>query len=543
MKKPPARPNAVRVKPMALHALNNRQLADRGLTKLGEYVVKARPFQAPILGPNVLPLNPRDRARHVKLPGERMYMALDSATVAPLYAWANQNCGAVGFPGYPYLAELALRSEYRSPAETTAKEMTRRWIKLKSASAGDKTAKIEQLDKAMKEFQIRELWRKAVEFDYYMGRYQLYLKIKGQDSDQGRQLPLLVDEGSGALGKDCLLSISGIEPIWTTPYSYNSTDPTEPDFFNPTSWFVLGKKTHATRLLNFISRPVPDLFKPAYNFGGLSMSQLMEPYVMQWFRTRDAVSDAVYNYSTSGVMTNMSTLLEEDDSGKMLQDRAEMFNRYRGNRGLMLLDKDSEEFFQHNTPLSSLDKLQAQAQEHMSAPCHTPLVKLTGITPSGLNASSEGEIEVYNDFLHSEQVCTDPQMLVVLKVVQMHCFGSVDPDIVHEWVPLREPTAVELGQIRKGDADAGSAYITNGVISPEEERERLQDDPNSGYNNLSGPPPEQTPEEDMLDQTQEHTSEESDKDREHGAGEGDKDRDAAAAALKAKAKQKPPKKA
>jgi hypothetical protein len=67
--------------------------------------------------------------------------------------------------------------------------------------------------------------------------------------------------------------------------------------------------------------------------------------------------------------------------------RAQLFNMMRDNRGVMMLDKDSEEFFQHNTPLSSLTELQAQAQEHMAAPTHIPLVKLTGVTPAGLNAS------------------------------------------------------------------------------------------------------------------------------------------------------------
>jgi len=56
-----------------------------------------------------------------------------------------------------------------------------------------------------------------------------------------------------------------------------------------------------------------------------------------------------------------------------------------------------------------------------------------------------------------------------------------------------------LAKIRADDAQAGASYIANGVIAPEEERERLQSDPNSGYNNLNGPPPKQvdepTPEE------------------------------------------------
>jgi uncharacterized protein len=152
----------------------------------------------------------------------------------------------------------------------------------------------------------------------------------------------------------------------------------------------------------------------------------------------------------------------------------------------------------------------------MSAPSHTPLVKLLGVTPSGLNASSEGEIKVYYDWIHSEQEAVlDAIMTVLLVVSQWHLFGTVDPDIVYEWVHMDEPTQAELAQIRKSDADAGAQYIANGVISNEEERQRLQTDPQSGYNNLTGPAPEMTPDERLTDMDHQHTSGENQKDRQH----------------------------
>lgn len=516
-----SRPKGVNVSRMSLARMSNKQLANDGFARLGpeddprSAIVVARPFRAPNLFPNVVPKGRKPGP----LPGETPHFALDSSMVAPTYAWANNYCAQIGFPGYPYLAQLALRSEYRAPAETTAKEMTRRWVQFKSASQGDKGDKINALKELWRVMMVRDKVRAGVYNDMIFGRYQLFLDIKGDQSDIARQRPLNLEAG---LGKDCLLNIQGIEPMWTTPYSYNSIDPTREDFYKPVSWFVLGRKTHASRLLDIVSRPVPDLFKPAYNFGGLSMSQLMEPYVMQFYRARDSVSDVMYAFSTSGIATNLSAYLEEDDGGE--ERRAEMFNKLRGNRGLLIIDKDTEEFFQFNVPLGSLDKLMAQFQEHMAAPSHTPLVKLLGITPSGLNASSEGEIKVYYDWIHSEQEAVlDTIMAVLMVVSQWHLFGSYDPDITYEWVHMDEPTQAELAQIRKSDADAGAQYIANGVITNQEERERLQHDPQSGYNNLKGNAPEMTPDQqhelDMQGNEQEHASGENEADREHATGE------------------------
>lgn len=511
---------AVRVKRKHLsNKSTDAELAAMGLARMGNDIMLSRKFGAPTLMDGVLP----GRRIPAPLPGEQPHFALDSAQVAPTYAWANQYCSQVGFPGYPYLAQQALRSEYRAPAETTAKEMTRRWVKFKSASAGDKADKIAKIEELWRLMKIRDKTRTAIYNDMIFGRYQLFMDIKGEQSDIARQRPINFMAG---LGKDCLLGIQGIEPMWTTPYSYNSIDPTRQDFYKPVSWFVLGRKTHASRLLDIVSRPVPDLFKPAYNFGGLSMTQLMEPYVGQWYGARDSVANVMRSFSTSGIATNLSTLLEEEGAkgsdGQTLENRAALFNQYKANNALLITDKDTEEFFQFNVPLGTLDKLMAQFQEHMAAPSHTPLVKLLGVSPAGLNASSEGEIKVYYDWIHSEceAVLNDP-LIILLVVSQWHLFGAYDPDIVMEWVPMDEPTQKELSEIRAADQAAGSGYIADGVITNEEERERLQSDPQSGYSNLNGPPPDTTPEEDLQNSSQEHASGEADADREHASTEGE----------------------
>lgn len=439
--------------------------------------IPRRPFVAPSLPPGVVPKGAR--------------FALDNAASGANYQWLNAQGGfcGMGFPGYTYLAELSQRSEYRAPTETTANEMTREWIKFTGASED----KLKELDQAFKDFNLQACFREMAVYDGFFGRGQLFIHIKGQDSDQRRKLPLVVDVNGATVGKGQLLGFKPIEPVWTTPYSYNSIDPTKPDFYKPDWWYILGKQTHASRLLTFVSRPLPDILKPSYNFGGMSLTQLVEPYVVRWLKTVDSVNRLISNFSVSGVATNMQAALEDGDNGSAgggLFNRARLFNTMRDNRGLMLLDKDSEEFFQHNVPLSGLDKLQAQAQEHMAAPTHIPLVKLTGITPAGLNANSDGEIKVWYDWVASEQENEfDPHLQTCLKLVQLHLWGKVDPKIKVEWVPLDSPTDKDLAVMRKDDAAAGKAYVDTGVISADEERQRLRNDPNSGYTFLTGDAP------------------------------------------------------
>lgn len=174
-----------------------------------------------------------------------------------------------------------------------------------------------------------------------------------------------------------------------------------------------------------------------------------------------------------------------------LFDRMKLFIQNRDNQGLMALDKDTEEMEQIAVPLGGLHELQAQSQEHQASPTHIPLVKLTGVTPSGLNASSEGEITVFYDFVRAnQQSFYSAHLNTVLQILQLHVFGEVDDAIGFEWVSLTAPTVKELSEIRKANAETDKTYADMGAISPEEVREKVSADPDSGYSNLTGDPPD-----------------------------------------------------
>jgi len=410
-------------------------------------------------------------------------LAKDYATASAL-SWMNMNTswGRTGFPGYPYLAELWQISEYRALSEAPAGEMVRKWIKLTSSdTSGDATDRIKRIEREMKRLKARRRFQQAAILDGAYGRGQLFLDLGIRGNAEPDKVLLDVPE---KIAKGSLRSLKVIEPIVTAPADYNATDPTHDDYYKPSAWWLLGKKVHASRLLTFVSRPVPDLLKPAYNFGGMSMSQLAMDCVRNWRRVRDSTTRMVESFSTSGIKTAMSDVLTGAGSEQLVK-RAEMFANMRDNFGTLLIDKANEEFFQFNVPLSGLDKLQAQAQEHMAAVGRIPLVVLLGITPSGLNASSEGEIQVFYDYIKEQQELLFRDNLErLIRIIQLSLFGDVDDSISFEFEALWQLDDEALARIRKSDADAATAYVDLGAVAPIEVRKRLAADQNSGWQGL-----------------------------------------------------------
>jgi phage-related protein (TIGR01555 family) len=419
-------------------------------------------------------------------------LAMDAApALDPFAALGIMMDAGLTFPGYPALAELSMKAEYRNISGRIAGEMTRKWVRFSSASKGDKSQKIVVIEKRIKELGLRECFREAAYQEGLYGRSQIFvdMAIRGDELELKTALYLQ----PWKVGKGSLRGFRVIEPVWTYPYRYNALDPTRGDFYRPQSWFVMGKEIHDTRLLMFLSRPVSDLFKPSFNFGGLSLSQLCQPTVTAWFEAKSDVSKIIKNFRTQALKCNTGSLMQEGDAASLLI-RAAIFTQVRDNQGLMVLQNGppdtAEELVQLNTPLSELSKLQAQAQEHMAACAQIPLVVLTGITPSGLNASSEGEIRIYYDWIHDQQEAMFRKPLnQAVQLIQLSEFGEIDEDIVFNFVELFQLNGKDLARVRQQDAVSAQIYDAIQAVNGLEIRSKIASDPESGWDNLNASDP------------------------------------------------------
>ncbi|QPF81658.1 DUF1073 domain-containing protein [Bradyrhizobium genosp. L] len=421
-------------------------------------------------------------------------------------AWAGSYYGGafaegMEFLGYPYLSELAQRPEYRRIVEITATEMTRKWIRLHSTGDDkNKADRLQKINAEMTRLGVQRAFKKVAEQDGFFGRGHLYLDT-GATDDPG-ELITPIGDGRDKLSKKkvakgSLKAVRAVEAVWTYPTNYNSNDPLKGDWYNPDVWFVMGKRIHASRLLPFIGREVPDLLKPAYSFGGLSLTQMAKPYVDNWLQTRQSVNDAVSAFSVFCLKTTMSEMLQA--GGDALTNRAELFNNFRNNRGLMLLDKEAEEFANVSSPLADLDKLQAQSQEHMASVSGLPLLKLLGIQPAGLNTTSEGELRSFYDWIAAcQEGLFRANLTRVIDFVQLSLFGDVDEEITFEFVPLWALNEKEEAEVEKIAAETAEIRINSGVISPSEERQALASRPDSPYEGLD---PDDAP--DLLEEEEE----------------------------------------
>jgi hypothetical protein len=317
-------------------------------------------------------------------------MAMDSGALsesgfAGFLGGASQNYYASAymegqqFLGYGQLALMAQRAEYRVITDTLASDMTREWISFEAGknAKGDKSRKIAELEDYLDNLGLKAAIKQGIEYDGFQGRGQIYIDLGvdvrevGSSTQSAKELSTPIGNGRDDVSKlkikrNSLKRLQPIEPMWTYPYQYNASQPLREDWYRPESWYVMGTEVNRSRLITFVGRPVPDMLKPAYSFGGLSMTQMAKPYVDFWLRDRTSASDLLNGFSTMVLMTTLDTSSMSMASGDMLFERIRTFNDIRDNLGLMVLNKATEDFKNVSASLGGVHELVAQAQEHVA---------------------------------------------------------------------------------------------------------------------------------------------------------------------------------
>lgn len=459
----------LKFKPDAPHAPGNLRLTDR----LDALAVADRYSLPAIIGPERSKLvDARGKAFDSEPQGDHPAHCSD---VTSFLESTGGMVGAPSFIGYASCANLSQDAMMRAGVETLAAEMTREWIDVNCPDNDRQKAVVQELAK----FKIRRLFRKAGSMTGYFGSCRVFIDTGTRDPEI-LKTPLILSPETFARGS--LRGFVPVDPSLMFPGMYNASDPISPWFYKPMTWFALGREIHASRFLHFVqNEPDAILLKPVYNFGGIPQVQIALDYLVHFTGTREAAARLLKKFSLTVFKTNMQGVLYGDDDADVVK-RVRYFAHNRDNDGIELIDKEDEEIIQINTPLSGATDIVRQALEMLAAAFREPVTKYIGISPGGMNATGESDMNNWYDYAAGQQISIhDPALDTVIKILELNRFGSIDPALSYSWRPLKKLTETERTTINNTKADRDTKLIAAGVVSPEEARERVSKDPLSDY--------------------------------------------------------------
>lgn len=422
------------------------------------------------------------------------------------------------FLGYSTLQQIAQNGMVRACIETVADDLTRNFIELKregesaeqkaqdkpggdkeqgfeallaKALNGDKPdakegdpvedERLNKIDAELRRLNVRQVLHEAACLVGYMGGALVFIDT-GETDAEALKMPLNMSKASAELRPERRLRFVPIDPINVFPGMYNSLSPLRPDYYKPRSWWVMGQEVHASRLIRMVANEVPVLLKPSYNFLGLAQAQILWDYVMHFEQNRDAVNRMLNKFSLTVMKTDMAEVLTQAGGLQELDKRVNLLVQFRNNDGVQLIDRESEDILKLETPIVGMTDVVRQSLEILAGINRTPAVKLLGISPAGFNATGESDIRNYYDHVLSQQEkMLRPALDKILKLVQIRLFGEADPTVTFDFCALSEADKAAQASTQKTRADTMAVLLDRNIVSPEECRKVLADDPDSGF--------------------------------------------------------------
>lgn len=397
-----------------------------------------------------------------------------------------------GFIGYQMAAILAQNWLVDKACQMPAKDAVRNGWQTTVNNGFEVDA--EMLDKIAEFDRKRNITKQMVEF-VHMGRvFGIRVALFMVETDNPKEYyenPFNVD----AVKPSSYKGISQIDPYWITPELdiESASDPMSMGFYEPTWWRVNDMRIHKSHLAIFRTGTLPDILKPTYLYGGVPVPQKVFERVYAAERTA--------NEAPMLAMTKRLNILKVD-AEKAVADQAafearlQKFTEWRDNFGVYAIGLD-EEMQQLETTLAELDAVIMTQYQIVAAAASVPATKLLGTSPKGFNATGEYEEASYHEELESIQAHDLTPFLERHHLLAIH--SHIAPDAPFEtsvsWNSLDSMTAKEVAEVNEIKSRTGQNLVNSGAVSPDDERDRVMADPDSGYNGLK--PIDELPEDDL----------------------------------------------
>ena len=358
---------------------------------------------------------------------------------------------------------------------TIPNDMIRKWYEIKSGISPDY---INQMAKLERRTQIR----KKILLGMYWGR--LYggavgvILIKGQN-DMRQPLDLDMVLPGSFLGLQILDRWSGVYPEGELV-----TDPSDPDFGLPAYYTIRDDTTgymvarvHHSRIIRFIGRELP------------WMEQVTEVY---W---GESEIEAIYNeiVRRDNVAANIAALtfranvnyMETEGLDQLLGTaNTEMQRRFwnvmaaqsimESNFGTRVINKGDAI---HNTQytFTGLPDVYDRVMMDVAGAARTPVTKLFGRSPAGLNATGESDMKNYYDYIDGlRENDLRPIIERLLPIMALSAWGMIPDDMDIQFPPMETADAKEQAEITERNTAAILSVYQNDLIDAATAQQELK---------------------------------------------------------------------
>lgn len=322
-------------------------------------------------------------------------------------------------------------------------------IPVDDAMRGGISIKSKQLD----EDQIQELittcdreniWQvvaQAGKWNRLFGGAGIIIYVRDQDPE--KQLDI------DTIGKDTLIEFWPVD-LWelTSPMYQDDYDP----LFQSQQYeyyYYRSKKIHKSRILMLKGIEAPSIVRPRLRGWGLSVIEVLVRSLNQYLKGTAVTFEVLDEFKVDVYkIKGLADTLALAGGTETIRERIRLANAYKNFQNAVVLG--SEDDWDHKQlNFSGIDTAFDGIRRQVASDMRMPMIKLFGEGPSGLNQSSEDQIEVYNSMVESQ--VRHKLKYHIIKVLQIKCqqlFQFIPDDLMIQWAPLRVLSAEQEENVK-----------------------------------------------------------------------------------------------
>lgn len=259
-----------------------------------------------------------------------------------------------------------------------------------------------------------------------------------------------------------------------TPEDKLVSDISDPEFGMPEYYTVssdaltVGIRVHHSRILRFMGRPLPYLEQLAETYWGASELE----HVIDELKKRDNVS---WNIAMLTFMANLR-VMKMDGMSQVLavgneQAQMQLYNTIQGmnammnNNSLQVLG-ENDSYETHQYTFGGIGETYDRFMMDVAGAAETPVTKLFGRSPAGMNATGESDMQNYYDTIEEKQEAElRPVYDKILPIMFISTLGGIPDDWDYEFNPIRRPRDDEMADLASKNTDSVTKAFQAGMVS------------------------------------------------------------------------------
>lgn len=259
-----------------------------------------------------------------------------------------------------------------------------------------------------------------------------------------------------------------------TPEDRLVSDISDPEFGMPEYYtissdaLIVGIRVHHSRIIRFMGRPLPYLEQMAETYWGASEIE----HVFDELRKRDNVS---WNIAMLTFMANLR-VMKMDGMSQVLavgneQAQMQLYNTIQGmnammnNNSLQILG-EGDSYETHQYTFGGIGETYDRFMMDVAGAAETPVTKLFGRSPAGMNATGESDMQNYYDTIEEKQEAElRPVYDKILPIMFISTLGGIPDDWDYEFNPIRRPRDDEMADLASKNTDSVTKAFQAGMVS------------------------------------------------------------------------------